>query len=81
MSATICAVCRRMLHNEDSWVSVCERCFPPKERAKACRTNREGLPVDAKDWTEADWQDFHEAIEAVKAKIAARHAKSKERVV
>ena len=28
MSATICATCRRMLHNEDSWRSVCEKCFP-----------------------------------------------------
>jgi hypothetical protein len=24
-------------------------------------------------WTESDWQDLHEAIESVRAKVAARH--------
>lgn len=30
---------------------------------------------DAKDWTEDDWRDLHKAIESVKRKVAARHAK------
>ncbi len=34
-------------------------------------TRKANLPTT---WTEADWQDLHEAIEAVRAKIAARHA-------
>jgi hypothetical protein len=53
-------------------------------RAKAARTRdrkrytEDGLPRDAKDYTEADWRDIHEAIESVKAKIAARHRKERE---
>lgn len=38
------------------------------------RLNRDGLPVDAREWTAADWQDLHEAIEGVKRKVKARHA-------
>lgn len=38
------------------------------------KLTRDGLPVDANDWTAADWQDLHEAIEAVKRKVRARHA-------
>ncbi len=38
------------------------------------RLNAEGLPVDANDWTPADWQDLHEAVERVKRNIARRHA-------
>jgi hypothetical protein len=29
MSADICATCRRVMGNQDSWRSVCEKCFPP----------------------------------------------------
>lgn len=38
------------------------------------RLSRDGLPVDARDWTEADWRDLHEAVEDVKRKVAQRHA-------
>lgn len=40
---------------------------------KVPKLTREGVPVDAKDWTVADWKDLHEAIESVKRKIAERH--------
>jgi len=37
------------------------------------RLNRDGIPIDGRDWTEADWIDLHNAIESIKARIAARH--------
>lgn len=37
---------------------------------------RDGMPVDARLWTEDDWRDLHEAIEQVKAKVVARHQQS-----
>lgn len=33
----------------------------------------EGIPVDARDWTEADWRDLHEAMEKVLRRIRDRH--------
>ena len=44
----------------------------PRKHQK--RLNRDGLPVEAKDWVEADWADLHYAMEKVKKNIAARHA-------
>lgn len=41
--------------------------------------NRDGLPIDARDWTEADWQDLHEAIEKVKRNVARRHRPPEDR--
>lgn len=38
------------------------------------RLNRDGLPIDGKDWTEDDWRDLHNAIETIKRKVAKRHA-------
>jgi len=38
------------------------------------RLSRDGLPVDAKDWTRTDWQDLHEAMERAKRAIAKRHS-------
>ncbi len=38
------------------------------------KLSRDGLPVDAKDWTRSDWQDLHEAMERAKRAIAKRHA-------
>lgn len=29
MSVTVCAACRRVMGDEDTFRSVCERCFPP----------------------------------------------------
>lgn len=37
------------------------------------RLNRDGLPVDKMDWTYADWQTLHEAVERTKRIIAQRH--------
>ena len=34
---------------------------------------RDGLPKDARDWTEADWADLYHALEKAKRSIAARH--------
>lgn len=36
-----------------------------------------GLPRDAKEWTEADWRDLHEAIETIKQQVAKRHTKER----
>lgn len=37
------------------------------------RLSPDGLPVDAREWTEDDWRDLHEAMETVKRKVAKRH--------
>jgi hypothetical protein len=37
------------------------------------RLSPDGLPIDARDWTEEDWRDLHVAIERIKARVAARH--------
>lgn len=38
--------------------------------------HRTGVPMNAEDWTEADWRDLHEAIQSTIAKVAARHKPS-----
>jgi hypothetical protein len=40
---------------------------------KPKRLSHDGLPIDSRDWTEADWQDLHEAIERVKRNVSQRH--------
>ena len=40
------------------------------------KLSRDGIPLDAKDWTEADWQDLHNAIEMAKDAIRKRHSAS-----
>jgi hypothetical protein len=40
------------------------------------KLNRDGIPIDARDWTEADWQDLHNAIERAKNAIRKRHRAS-----
>jgi hypothetical protein len=37
------------------------------------KLSRDGIPIDAKDWTAADWQDLHNAIERAKNAIRKRH--------
>ena len=37
------------------------------------KLNRDGLPVDARDWTRADWQDLHESLEKAKHAISKRY--------
>jgi hypothetical protein len=44
---------------------------------RAIKLDDDGVPVDAKDWTEADWAELHHGIQAIKARIAARHVKEK----
>jgi hypothetical protein len=43
------------------------------------RLSEDGLPVDARDWTAADWQDLHEAIEKVRCLVAERHRRARAR--
>lgn len=38
------------------------------------RLDPDGVPVEGRDWTEADWADLHYGMAAIKARIAARHA-------
>lgn len=45
---------------------------------RAVRLDRDGVPIDGRDWTEADWADLHHGMTAIKARIAARHAKAEE---
>jgi hypothetical protein len=53
-------------------------------KGKAARTRdrkrhtEDGLPRDAKDMKIEDWADLHYGMEAIKAKIAARHRKERE---
>jgi hypothetical protein len=42
-------------------------------KAERRKRSPDGLPVDAREWTVADWQVLHEAMEAVKRKVAKRH--------
>lgn len=39
-----------------------------------------GVPIDTRDWTEADWADLHYGIKAIQARIAARHEEMREAV-
>jgi hypothetical protein len=38
------------------------------------RLSDDGLPIDAKAWTEADWRDLHRAMETVRWLVGHRHA-------
>jgi hypothetical protein len=51
------------------------------KKSKRKKQSDDGLPIDAKEWTRADWQDLHEAIEGVKRKVAKRHADRKPSVL
>lgn len=42
-------------------------------REQAKRFTPDGLPRDPNAWTVEDFRDLYHAIEAAKAKIAARH--------
>lgn len=37
------------------------------------RYDRDGVPLDGRDWTVADWQDLWEAMQAARRRIADRH--------
>jgi sugar (pentulose or hexulose) kinase len=42
-------------------------------RTLAKRFDSNGLPWDARDWTEADWQDLWEAMQRVIRSVSERH--------
>lgn len=80
---TLCAKCRVRPVDDDR--SVCTACYPRTREddeltmtKKILKAFRDGIPVDARQWTEADWRDLHEAMEQVKERIAARHRDAKE---
>ncbi len=37
------------------------------------RLNKDGLPVDPKEWTEADWRTLNETLEKVIREVSGRH--------
>lgn len=45
----------------------------------AKKLSKDGLPIDPKDWTQADWQDLHEAMERAKRTISKRHNQNGEK--
>ena len=42
-------------------------------RARERRYTADGLPRDAREWTEEDWMDLWRATEWVKARVRRRH--------
>jgi hypothetical protein len=40
---------------------------------KPPKLNKDGVPLDAKDWTVEDWRDLHRTIERIKKRVAKRH--------
>jgi hypothetical protein len=40
---------------------------------KPPKLNKDGVPMDAKDWTVEDWRDLHQTIERIKKRVAKRH--------
>jgi hypothetical protein len=48
-----------------------------RERAK--RLTEDGLPRDARDWTEDDWRALHEGLERIKARVRNNHANDAEK--
>jgi hypothetical protein len=49
-----------------------------RERRHKIKWTEDGLPRDAQDWTIEDWADLYYGLEAIKRKIAARHAEERE---
>lgn len=44
-----------------------------RRREAKHRMTEDGLLRDAREWSEEDWRDLHEAIDRAKRRIAARH--------
>jgi hypothetical protein len=44
-----------------------------KQKRRLRKFSADGLPIDAREWTAADWRTLHEAVEKVKRDVAARH--------
>lgn len=49
-----------------------------QQRDHARRYTADGLPRDARDWTEDDWRALHEAMETAKAKVRSNHERRNE---
>lgn len=47
-----------------------------RKELRKSKLTEDGLPKDARDWTEADWRSLHEAMERAKREIAERHKPS-----
>jgi Trm5-related predicted tRNA methylase len=48
-------------------------------REHAKRFTADGLPRDAREWTEADWRDLHDAMERVKENVRKRHQEGEDK--
>lgn len=77
--ATTCPTCSATMEVFGSlgnyWCPNCGTTVIPGGQTKGVpRLSRDGLPLDARDWTAEDWRDLHKAIETVKRKVKARHA-------
>jgi hypothetical protein len=72
--------CRRVYHaNRDQNALHQARQHTNRvDMSKPKKLDRNGVPVDRNQWTEQDWQDLNEAVEATRRKIAARHAEAKQ---
>ena len=46
-------------------------------RLRHAKRFKDGLPIDANEWTEDDWRDLHRAMERVRKRVKERHAKEK----
>lgn len=46
----------------------------PRGKRTPPKLDPDGVPIDGRDWTEADWADLHYGVAAIKARIADRHA-------
>ena len=43
-------------------------------KSKDLGLDKDGVPIDPLAWTEADWADLFYGMQAIKVRIAARHA-------
>lgn len=41
---------------------------------KRVRLDKNGVPIDVNDWTDADWLDLHQTMRRLIRRIARRHA-------
>ena len=47
------------------------------ERLRLARKYKDGIPIDPKEWTAADWLTLHRGVERIKARIRNRHERTK----
>lgn len=74
-----CPTCRKRMTCFGSLGNYwCSRCGTTSNAGKVSVRTIEGLPKDAREWTEDDWRTLHYHMEAAKREIAERHAKQEE---